>query len=66
MLVVQGIRSQMESLLGGGAENGALKSMQLGLSHSLSRFLLIHMYFHVQTYKPAWNPPSELIVYEYP
>eukprot|EP01035_Chromulina_nebulosa_P029439 gene29439-39020_t len=36
----RGVRSQMETLLGGGAEDGALKSMQLGLSHSLSRYKL--------------------------
>jgi len=35
----RGVRSQMDALLGG-AESGSLKSMQLGLSHSLSRYKL--------------------------
>jgi nucleolar protein 58 len=35
----RGIRTQMDSLLSG-AEEGAMKAMQLGLSHSLSRYKL--------------------------
>lgn len=36
----RGVRTQMDSLLGSDAETGGLKSMQLGLSHSLSRYKL--------------------------
>ena len=39
MEVFRGIRSQMDTLLSG-VEDGALRSMQLGLSHSLSRYKL--------------------------
>ena len=35
----RGIRNQMDALLGG-TEGGAMKAMQLGLSHSLSRYKL--------------------------
>lgn len=40
MELFRGIRSQLEPLLGGGISDGDLKSMQLGLSHSLSRYKL--------------------------
>lgn len=33
----RGVRENIEELLGDGLEEGALKTMQLGLSHSLSR-----------------------------
>ena len=39
MELFRGIRTQMDSLLGG-TEGGAMKAMQLGLSHSLSRYKL--------------------------
>ena len=39
MEIFRGIRSQMDTLLAG-VEDGALRSMQLGLSHSLSRYKL--------------------------
>lgn len=39
MELFRGIRSQMDTLLSG-VEDGALRSMQLGLSHSLSRYKL--------------------------
>lgn len=39
MEIFRGVRNQMDSLLGG-VESGDLKSMQLGLSHSLSRYKL--------------------------
>jgi nucleolar protein 58 len=39
MELFRGVRNQMDSLLGG-VESGDLKSMQLGLSHSLSRYKL--------------------------
>ncbi|CAM9603973.1 unnamed protein product [Ectocarpus fasciculatus] len=39
MEMFRGVRNQMDSLLGG-VESGDLKSMQLGLSHSLSRYKL--------------------------
>lgn len=40
MEMFRGIRSQLEPLLGGGISDSDLKSMQLGLSHSLSRYKL--------------------------
>lgn len=40
MELFRGVRTQMESLLGSDTEAGGLKSMQLGLSHSLSRYKL--------------------------
>jgi len=40
MELFRGVRGQMDSLLGGSEEGGDLKSMQLGLSHSLSRYKL--------------------------
>lgn len=39
MELFRGVRTQIDSLLGG-TEGGALKAMQLGLSHSLSRYKL--------------------------
>ena len=39
MELFRGIRTQMDTLLGG-TEGGAMKAMQLGLSHSLSRYKL--------------------------
>jgi nucleolar protein 58 len=39
MELFRGVRNQIDSLLGG-TEGGALKAMQLGLSHSLSRYKL--------------------------
>jgi nucleolar protein 58 len=39
MELYRGVRTQMEGLLGG-TEAGAMKQMQLGLSHSLSRYKL--------------------------
>eukprot|EP01039_Chlorochromonas_danica_P006789 gene6789-7500_t len=36
----RGVRENLEALLGSDLEEGALKSMQLGLSHSLSRYKL--------------------------
>ena len=39
MELFRGVRTQIESLLGG-TEGGAMKAMQLGLSHSLSRYKL--------------------------
>jgi nucleolar protein 58 len=39
MELFRGVRTQIESLLGG-EEGGAMKAMQLGLSHSLSRYKL--------------------------
>ncbi|RYH30456.1 hypothetical protein EON65_05050 [archaeon] len=36
----RGVRENIEELLGGGLDEGTLKSMQLGLSHSLSRYKL--------------------------
>lgn len=39
MELFRGVRSQMDTLLSG-VEDGALRSMQLGLSHSLSRYKL--------------------------
>ena len=40
MELIRGVRTQMDSLIGSDAEAGGLKSMQLGLSHSLSRYKL--------------------------
>mmetsp|Transcript_113718 Transcript_113718/g.223034 ORF Transcript_113718/g.223034 Transcript_113718/m.223034 type:complete len:514 (+) Transcript_113718:72-1613(+) len=40
MELIRGVRTQMESLIGSDTETGGLKSMQLGLSHSLSRYKL--------------------------
>jgi nucleolar protein 58 len=40
MELIRGVRNQMDNLLGSDAETGGLKSMQLGLSHSLSRYKL--------------------------
>lgn len=40
MELIRGVRTQMENLLGSDSETGGLKSMQLGLSHSLSRYKL--------------------------
>ena len=40
MELFRGVRTQMESLLGGTEDSGAMKAMQLGLSHSLSRYKL--------------------------
>jgi nucleolar protein 58 len=36
----RGVRENLEDLLGNGLEEGAMKAMQLGLSHSLSRYKL--------------------------
>jgi nucleolar protein 58 len=40
MELFRGVRTQMETLLGGTEGEGAMKAMQLGLSHSLSRYKL--------------------------
>lgn len=40
MELFRGVRTQLDSLLGSDTEAGGLKSMQLGLSHSLSRYKL--------------------------
>lgn len=40
MELFRGVRTQMDSLLGGTEDSGAMKAMQLGLSHSLSRYKL--------------------------